>query len=109
MGRHVESVGVVRGDRLVSANDLERAAFSPRRIVGVDQIVHSAGVVGVPCVDFEKERCGPLGVRQRDLPGRRDRQVSQGIKRRCLGVRRKGFVDPLHRLFPATNALPVVG
>ena len=78
--RHVERVRVARRHALVLARDVEQVPLTARHVVGMHEVVHRAGVVGIPFVNPQQDRRGHVGIR-------RGRSRSLGTIARCASAK----------------------
>ena len=85
--------GLFGRDGLVLARDLEQLVLAPRHVVGVHEVVHRAGMIGVALVDAQQDLGGAIGVFPRDDVRGRGRQQRERIERGGIGVVRERRVQ----------------
>jgi hypothetical protein len=104
----VQRVGVARRGLGVFAYDRQLLALAAGNVVGVDDVVHRAGMIRVRLVHVQQQRRRARLIRRRHF-GRRDRRKqTERIEGARLGIARICRVHLLERAGPALDALPVV-
>ena len=100
----MQRMRIIRGDFLVFAGDLERFAFTARDIVGMNEIVHRAGVIWILLVNTEENFRRAIGMFSGNSIGWSRGEMRQGVESACLWIVRERFVNLFHGLFPSPNA-----